>query len=130
MSTELVHKHIILRIEANLPPTEEELREWMVSLVDKIDMKILAGPISGNIDYMPGNNGPTCAVIIETSHMACHVWNDVSPALIQLDVYTCGPFDPEHVLDHIKVWDPVKVEHKYLDRENNLETIGGGIINS
>ena len=67
MDVELVHKHIILRIEANKPPNEEELKAWMVELVDKVGMKILAGPISGNIDYMPGNNGPTCVVIIETS---------------------------------------------------------------
>ena len=59
MSQELVHKHIILRIEANNPPTEEELKAWMIELVDKVGMKILAGPISADIDYMIGNNGPT-----------------------------------------------------------------------
>lgn len=123
MGTELVHKHIILRMEVNNPPNEQELRDWMVELVDKIGMKILAGPISGDIDYMVGNNGPTCAVIIETSHMACHVWNDFDPALIQLDVYTCGPFDPNAVLEHVKAWDPVKVEYKYLDREHELKEI-------
>lgn len=122
----IVHKHIILRIEANKPPTESELKDWMVDLVEKIDMKILAGPISADIDYMVGNNGPTCVVIIETSHMACHVWTDTDPALIQLDVYTCGPFDPNAVLEHIQVWDPVKVEYKYLDREHNLKEIGFG----
>jgi len=120
---ELVHKHIILRIEAKKPPSELELQLWMAQLVEKIDMKILAGPISANIDYMPGNNGPTCVVIIETSHFACHVWNDVDPALIQLDVYTCGPFDPHKVIEHIQVWDPVKVEYKYLDREFGLNEI-------
>jgi len=119
----IVHKHIILRIEANKPPTESELKSLMVELVDKIDMKILAGPISADIDYMVGNNGPTCVVIIETSHMACHVWTDVSPALIQLDVYTCGPFDPNAVIEHIQQWDPVKVEYKYLDREHKLDEI-------
>ncbi len=70
MSTELVHKHIILRIEDNKPPEENELKAWMIELVDKIGMKIIAGPISANIDYMHGNNGPNCVVIIETSHFA------------------------------------------------------------
>jgi S-adenosylmethionine/arginine decarboxylase-like enzyme len=121
--TVIVHKHIILRIEAKKPPTESELKDWMVALVDKVGMKILAGPISGDIDYMVGNNGPTCAVVIETSHMACHVWNDTDPALIQLDVYTCGPFDPQDVIDHIQVWEPIKVEYKYLDREHDLKEI-------
>lgn len=119
----IIHKHIILRIEAENPPTETELKDWMIGLVDKIGMKILAGPISANVDYMIGNNGPTCVVVIETSHMACHVWTDVSPALVQLDVYTCGTFDPHAVLESIKDWKPVKVEYKYLDREHGLHEI-------
>tara|TARA_B110000037_G_scaffold215455_1_gene272878 strand:- start:78 stop:455 length:378 start_codon:yes stop_codon:yes gene_type:complete len=120
---EVVHKHIILRIEAKKPPIESELRDWMVDLVDVIGMKLLAGPISADITTIEGNKGPTCVCVIETSHMACHVWNETDPALIQLDVYTCGPFDPQLVLDHIKVWEPVKVEWKYLDREFGLKTI-------
>jgi len=123
MTDLLVHKHIILRIEANSPPNEQELCDWMVSLVDKIGMKILAGPISADIKDVEGNCGPTCAVVIETSHMACHVWIEPNPALIQLDVYTCGPFDPNAVIEHIQVWDPVKVEYKYLDREHELKEI-------
>ncbi len=123
MAVKPVHKHIILRIEANNPPKEKELSDWMVSLVDKIGMKILAGPISADITDIEGNCGPTCAVVIETSHMACHVWVESDPALIQLDVYTCGPFDPNTVIEHIKVWDPVKVEYKYLDREHALKEI-------
>lgn len=120
---ELVHKHIILRIEAKRPPEELELKKWMIELVDKIDMKILAGPISADITTIEGNKGPTCVCIIETSHMACHVWNEPDPALIQLDVYTCGPFNPNAVLEHIQVWEPVKVEYKYLDREHSLTEI-------
>ena len=120
---EIVHKHIILRIEANDPPNEHDLKEWMKTLLDKIGMKILAGPISADITTIKGNKGPTCAVVIETSHMACHVWNEPDPALIQLDVYTCGPFDPNAVIEHIKAWDPVKVEYKYLDREFGLNEI-------
>lgn len=125
MTKMLVHKHIILRIEAKKPPTEAELRIWMVELVDKIGMKLLAGPISACVDVV-GNAGPTCAVVIETSHMACHVWTEPDPALIQLDVYTCGPFDPEIVLEHINQWEPVFVEYKYLDREHNLTEIHNG----
>lgn len=120
---ELVHKHIILRIEANKAPTVDELAPWVKQLIEKIGMKILAGPISADVTTIPGNCGPTCVCIIETSHIACHVWNESDPALIQLDVYTCGPFDPNVVIEHIKVWDPVKIEYKYLDREHGLNLI-------
>ena len=120
---ELVHKHIILRIEAKKPPTELELKPWVLELVEKIGMTILAGPISADVTTIPGNCGPTCVCIIETSHIACHVWNESDPALIQLDVYTCGPFDPHAVIEHIQVWEPTKVEYKYLDRESSLKEI-------
>jgi len=116
------HKHIILRIEAKAPPTEAELRDWMILLIDKIGMKLLAGPVSADVD-IAGNEGPTCVCIIETSHIACHVWNRNNPALIQLDVYTCGPFNPADVLSHIKVWEPTKVEYKFLDREYGLKEL-------
>ena len=120
---ELVHKHIILRIEAKKPPTELELKPWVLALVEKIGMVVLAGPISADVTTMPGNCGPTCVCIIETSHIACHVWNESDPALIQLDVYTCGPFDPHAVIEHVQVWEPTKVEYKYLDRETSLQEI-------
>jgi S-adenosylmethionine/arginine decarboxylase-like enzyme len=120
---ELVHKHIILRIEAKKPPTELELKPWVLALVEKIGMVVLAGPISADVTTMPGNCGPTCVCIIETSHIACHVWNESDPALIQLDVYTCGPFDPHAVIEHIQIWEPTKVEYKYLDRESSLKEI-------
>ena len=120
---ELVHKHIILRIEAKKPPTESELKPWVLTLVEKIGMVVLAGPISADVTTMPGNCGPTCVCIIETSHIACHVWNESDPALIQLDVYTCGPFDPHAVIEHIQIWEPTKVEYKYLDRESSLKEI-------
>lgn len=123
MTASLVHKHIILRIEAKKPPSSTELNSWVSQLVEKIGMKILNGPISANVTTIPGNCGPTCVCIIETSHIACHVWIEPDPALIQLDVYTCGPFDPKAVIEHIQVWEPTKVEYKYLDREFDLTEI-------
>ena len=46
-----------------------------------------------------------------------------SPALIQLDVYTCGELDKDKVFDALERWDPVKVEYKYLDREKELTLV-------
>ena len=117
------HKHMIVRAECNSPPTETLLRDWVRSLVTKLDMKILAGPISANIDYMSGNNGPTCVCIIETSHIACHVWIDSDPALVQLDVYTCGKLDKNVVLRHLEQFDMVKYDVKVFDREYTLQQI-------
>lgn len=119
----LVHKHLIIRTEVNKPPHDPEwCIQWFRDLADKIGMKICAGPISEHVDVV-GNVGVTVACIIETSHMAMHVWSEPDPALIQMDVYTCGPFDTQIIFDELQQFDPVKLEYKYLDREHGLVEI-------
>jgi S-adenosylmethionine/arginine decarboxylase-like enzyme len=98
---------------------EDVAKIWLTGLIDKIGMKLMMGPYAKYLD-VTGNRGLTAVAIIETSHIAMHVWDEVSPALMQLDVYTCGPLDPYHVVEALKEWDPEKVEMKYLDREHGL----------
>jgi S-adenosylmethionine/arginine decarboxylase-like enzyme len=43
--------------------------------------------------------------------------------MIQLDVYTCGVFDPNIVFDWLQKYNPTKIDFKYLDRENGLTEI-------
>jgi len=120
----LYHKHLIIRAEVNNPLTSAKKvsQEWMPALIDRIGMKILMGPyvVYSNVK---GNRGLTAVTIIETSHIAMHIWDEMSPALMQLDVYTCGSLDPYDVVDAITEFDPVSIEMKYLDREHNLVEI-------
>jgi S-adenosylmethionine/arginine decarboxylase-like enzyme len=119
----LEHKHIIIRAKVERPPLDvEQTKEWFRNLIEKIDMKLLAGPIGVYLD-VEGNRGMTMVAIIETSHIAMHVWDEQQPALMQLDVYTCGALDPQKVFDHLQVFKPVHVEHLFLDRENNIEVL-------
>ena len=93
------HKHLIVRADISWCPQEEDLNkisDWIRSLIKKIDMKLLAGPYTTYVGET-GNKGMTSVAIIETSHIAMHVWDEVDPGLMQLDVYTCGPFDPKIV---------------------------------
>lgn len=85
-------------------------------------MKILMGPYA-IYSNMPGNKGLTAVTIIETSHISLHVWDEFSPALAQLDVYTCSTLNIDDVFNAIQQWDPVKVEYKYLNRETGLTLI-------
>jgi len=94
----------------------------MRSLVDKIGMNILMGPYAVYSD-MEGNAGLTAVTIIETSHIALHVWDEVTPALMQLDVYTCSTLDINDVFEAIQEWEPTKIEYKYIDREHDLTLI-------
>ncbi len=119
----LVHKHLIIRAEVNKPPTNPIFIEaWLLDVVSAIGMKVCKGPIAHYVD-MPGNRGVTGVVIIETSHIALHVWDEPNPGLMQLDVYTCGPLDPQIIFDMIEEFDPVQVEYTYLDREKGLTDI-------
>lgn len=119
----IYHKHLIIRAEVKNPPmTEAGVKIWVSNLIDKIGMKLLMGPFAKYLD-VKGNRGITCVSIIETSHIALHVWDESEPALMQLDVYTCGPLDPYHVVEALKEWDPVKIEMKYLDREHGLSEL-------
>jgi S-adenosylmethionine/arginine decarboxylase-like enzyme len=98
----LVHKHLIVRAEINNPPVEENyLKSWLNNFIMDINMKIFMGPY---VKYctMPGNRGITAVAIIETSHIAMHIWDEVKPALMQFDVYSCGEFDPEKICKKFK----------------------------
>lgn len=119
----LQHKHLLIRAEVKNPPVSEEyIQNWFKRLIEKIDMKLLRGPISAYVE-VPGNKGLTCAAVIETSHIAMHVWDETSPGLMQLDVYTCGALDTQKVFDAISEFEPIKVDFKYLDREHGFEEL-------
>lgn len=117
----LVHKHVIIRAEVLNPPTNENTASNQIqTLIDRIGMKVLMGPFAKYVE-MKGNRGLTVATIIETSHIVLHSWDETDPALIQLDVYTCGAFDPRTVFEWVEeYYNPVKMEYKYLDREYAL----------
>ena len=121
--TPLVHKHAIIRAEVLNPPTDEKLVSNSVkTLIELIGMKLLMGPYAKYVD-MPGNRGLTVASIIETSHIVMHTWDECDPAMIQLDVYTCGPLDPNVVFTWLEQYKPTKIDYKYIDREFDLHEI-------
>jgi S-adenosylmethionine/arginine decarboxylase-like enzyme len=124
MSGVIKHKHLIIRAETKKTPEEPKwLHSWLVQLVDDIGMDICQGPITAYVD-VPGNKGLTGVVIIETSHIAVHIWDEVNPGLLQMDVYSCADFNPQDIFDKIEeAFEPVKLEYKFLDREKSLTTI-------
>jgi S-adenosylmethionine/arginine decarboxylase-like enzyme len=63
----------------------------------------------------------TSVAIIETSHIALHIWDETNPGLMQLDVYSCADFNPQNIFDEVdRVFKTVKMEYKFLDREKEL----------
>jgi len=119
----LEHKHVVVRAEVSAPPFDEaRIVDWLRKLVDDLGMKVMMGPIAG---YSPvvGNRGLTAAVVIETSHIVLHAWDEESPAMLQLDVYTCSKLDLDVVWTALAEFEPIKVEYKLLDREHGLKIL-------
>ena len=120
----LLHKHLIIRAEVNNPPKNvDTLTEWFKSFIDSINMKIMLGPYVAYCNN-EGNRGITGVAVIETSHIAMHVWDEPVPALMQFDVYSCADFDPYKIADKLKEdFDVVKIDYKFLNRETGLKNI-------
>ena len=123
MENLLKHKHLLIRAEVKNPPkTEENIIKWINNLIAKIDMNILAGPYASKVSKK-GNKGISGVAIIDTSHIGIHTWDETDPALIQLDVYSCKEFNKIDVLSCIEEFDPITVDYKYFDRENNFKEL-------
>jgi S-adenosylmethionine/arginine decarboxylase-like enzyme len=114
------HKHLIVRAEVLRPPSDETLASEQVRvLIERIGMQILMGPYAKYVT-VEGNRGLTVATIIETSHVVMHTWDESDPAVVQLDVYTCGSLNTDTVFDWLEQYQPVRKQYKYLDRESDL----------
>lgn len=116
----LTHKHLIVSCKVTNPPKcVNYIKTWISKLIKDIDMEILIGPHA--IYYeMPGNNGLTVFTVITTSHISLHTFDDVDPAIFELDVYSCKDFDIDTIFAAVQEFDPVDIRYKFLDRENDL----------
>jgi S-adenosylmethionine/arginine decarboxylase-like enzyme len=97
-----LHNHLLVNGYSLIPPTDEgKTIEWMKNLVESINMKIIQGPFASYVSK-EGNRGLTAIVMIETSHIAMHVWDEEDPAFVQFDLYTCSTLPVEKVLKDLE----------------------------
>ena len=114
------HKHLIIRAAVNEPITsEKELKKWLRDLVKIIKMKIIKGPYASYVSK-EGNCGVTGIVMIETSQIAIHIWDETTPALVQCDVYSCAEFQQGEVVMHLGIMKPKKIEYMMVDRSKEI----------
>ena len=116
----LQHNHIIIRAEIKKPPKDIRfIRKWIRKFVRAINMKMLGQP---NAHYVndKGNRGLTCLAVLSTSDIALHTWDEVSPALLQLDVYSCSDLDKKIVFKHIEQFEPKEINYVTIDRDKAL----------
>jgi S-adenosylmethionine/arginine decarboxylase-like enzyme len=123
----LFHKHLLINAKVKNPmASEQEAIDFLSTLVDRIDMKIIKGPFASYVDK-PGNKGLTAIVMIETSHIAFHIWDETDPGLVQFDLYTCGSLDLSKVLLAFgEYFEVVGMDYMLFDRENGFELEASG----
>lgn len=117
----IFHKHLLVNAKVIDPITsEEDGIEFLKNLVGRINMKIIKGPFASYVD-VPGNRGLTAMVMIETSHIAFHIWDETTPSMLQFDLYTCGELDKQVVLDALNERFAVDyMDYVLLDREDGF----------
>jgi S-adenosylmethionine/arginine decarboxylase-like enzyme len=124
----IFHKHLLVNAKVHNPiNTEQEGIDFLTNLVNQIDMKIIKGPFASYVDK-DGNKGLTAVVMIETSHIAFHIWDEADPSLVQFDLYTCGKLELDKVLSIFKeTFDVQTLEFVLFDRENGFVEEASGV---
>jgi len=121
------HLQQIIIGQVTKPPTDVDVvKQFMCDLVEAIGMKRLIEPQAVYVEAV-GNRGMTCCVLIETSHIAWHVWDEQTPGLLQFDLYTCGDLIAEQVLGIVKeFFGLTKYSVKVFDRAQEFTQINDG----
>lgn len=127
MTKLLKHLQLIISAEVNNPPKDPQvIDQWVLELIDKIGMKVLDGPHS-LYSHDVGNRGLTTTATLNLSHMSMHCWDEISPGLINLDVYSCGHFEKETIFQHLEIFDPLRAHYTLIDRDRKLLILDEGI---
>ena len=121
------HKHLMIRAYAEYAPTSgDEIKLWLEELISFLGMKKLQGPYVSYVEA-EGNRGSTAVAMIETSHIAFHIWDEQKPSLLQFDVYTCGSLDVQSTINKVKNYFMItEGEYVLYDREHGLDFLTGG----
>lgn len=116
----LVHHHLVVRAEIEKPPLDEgAVSVWLSELIKNINMNVLYGPKAIYCEK-EGNRGMTAFAIIDTSHIALHTWDEHKPYIIQLDVYSCAPFEKSVIWEALYEFAPTHIDYKFMDRTSNF----------
>jgi S-adenosylmethionine/arginine decarboxylase-like enzyme len=122
----LRHEHLLIQAYIKKPIMDEEIaKKWLSDLIEKVGMKLAAGPVAHFVDT-PGNEGITAAACLMTSHCSIHFWSNLTVPLAQMDIYSCSEVDLNVVFDHFAMMEPISLEYKFLNRDGGFKTISEG----
>ena len=93
--------HIFLDYLNYSCPSKDE-GDWMLSLMRDCVRESGIREVHSHVEVFAGSESPpgfAAVVLIDESHVTAHCYSD--EGLLAIDVFTCGPHDPEHVVELI-----------------------------
>jgi S-adenosylmethionine decarboxylase len=78
----------------------QSVGDLLVSLVHRIGMRILAGPLAGREEGDRDHSGCSGVVILYESHAAIHTYPDRGELF--LDIFSCRPFEAAEVIELLR----------------------------
>lgn len=123
-----LHKHLIVHAEVTNPPVKKDERfveQWLTDIVHAMNMEVLK-EASAEYCEQEGNRGMTAMVLITTSHMVLHTWDECEKPFIEFDIYTCSDLDPGMAFKALEAFGAKNISWKFLDRYNGLTDLGSG----
>lgn len=116
----LEHKHFIACGTSDKKFTNiEPLEDWVIRLINALDMKVLDGPHSMYCD-IEGNRGITTVTLLTTSHIIIHIFENEYDSEVHLDVYSCSNIDLQVIFSFLHELNINDVSYKFLDRTTDL----------
>lgn len=117
-----LHKHLIVHAAVDRPPLKKDERmveQWLTDIVHSMNMEVLK-PASAEYCEQEGNRGMTAVILITTSHIILHTWDETDQPFIEFDIYTCSDLDPNMAFKALEVFGAKDISWKFLDRYNGL----------
>ncbi len=93
--------HIMLDYTGSIS-TEENLGEWVLSLIETGVDKSKARRVHSHIEEFDGIQSPpgfAAVVLLDESHVSAHCYSQ--KGWLALDCFTCGDTDPNTIADYI-----------------------------
>jgi S-adenosylmethionine decarboxylase len=69
---------------------------FLTDLVDRVGMRVLAGPLVGIEEGVPEKRGMSAVIILYESHAAIHTYPELGEAF--LDLFSCKRFNSDQVM--------------------------------
>ena len=75
----------------------DKVAGFLKDLVDRVGMRVLAGPLVGIEEGVPEKRGMSAVIILYESHAAIHTYPELGEAF--LDLFSCKRFSSDQVMN-------------------------------